>query len=94
MPCNLMPVGGFCRFDMSVPVGGRLRDMLGGRRRLCRHRGRSLAFCRSAALGRGHCRSAESAAKSESHRQFFQSLVHGRVPFLITRKLILALTQG
>ena len=93
VPCNLVPVGGPRWLDM--PVCGSLRDMLGWRMRLGRHCGRSPAFCRSAAFGRSHCRSTESAAKSESHHQFLKCpVVHGRVPFFITRKLILALTQG
>ena len=89
VPRDFVSVGGSCRRDVSMPVGWCFHDMLG------RHRGVCLALCRSAAFGCSHCRSVESAAKSESHHQFLQCLVvHCRVPFVITRKPILALTQG
>ena len=93
VPCDLVPVGGLGRLDVSA--GGSLGGMLCGRGRLCSHSGWSLALCRSAALRCGSGGSAKSAAKCECHHQLLQCLVvHGRVPFIITRKPILALTQG
>ena len=78
----------------DVLRGGRLGDVFRGGVRLGRLRGGWLAFGRSAALGCRQCRSAECAAQRERHHQFLQCVVHGRVPFVISRKPILALTQS
>ena len=92
VPRDFVSVGGFRRLDM--PVGWSLSGMLSGCGRLCGHRGGGLAFCRSSTLWRGSGGPAERAAKCECHHQFLKCVVHGRVPFFITRKPILALTQG
>ena len=94
VPRDFVSLGWPSRFDVPVALCGSFCGMLGGCRRLCRHRGRGLASGRSSALWCRHCRSAESAAKCNCHHQFLQCLVHCRVPFIITRKPILALTQS
>ena len=94
VPRDFVSVGGSSWLGVPVALCGSLHDMLCGRGRLSRHGGWGLALCRSAALGRGSGSSAESAAKCNCSHQFHQFLVHCRVPFIIVRKPILALTQS
>ena len=63
-------------------------------RRLRLHRRGCLALGRLIAFRSRHCRSAKCAADRERQHHLLYYLVHCRVPFVASRKPILALTQG
>ena len=105
--CDLMPRLMLCRrgvIRIAVRVcfrrlmRGCLRDLfcrsgLCCLRRLCLHRRRRFPAFRRIAFRSRHCRAAKCAADRESQHHLLYCLVHRRVPFVVSRKPILALTH-
>lgn len=106
--CDLMPRLMLCRRGVvRIAVRrcfrrlmrGCLRDLfcrsgLCCLRRLCLHRRWGLALGRLIAFRSRHCRATKCAADRECQHHLLYCLVHRRVPFVVSRKPILALTQG
>ena len=98
--CDLMPRLMLCRHGVvCIAVRGRLchlfrRSGLCCLRRLCLHRRGGLALGRLIAFRSRHCRAAKCAADRKCQHHLLYCLVHRRVPFVVSRKPILALTQG
>lgn len=98
--CDLMPRFMLCRRGVvCFAVRGSLchqfrRSGLCRLGCLCLHRRRRFPAFRRIAFRSRHCRAAKCAADRESQHHLLYCLVHRRVPFVVSRKPILALTQG